>query len=134
MITRLFALACVLVAALLLQAPTATAHPHVWVTASAEILFAPDGSVIGVRHKWTFDEMYSAFATQDLQGKEKGKFTREELAPLAEVNMSSLKEYDYFTLSRADGQRLTYSDPKDFWLEYKDSLLTLYYTLPFAKP
>ena len=37
----------------------------------------------GVRHAWTFDDMFSTFATQGLASKEKGKFTREELAPLA---------------------------------------------------
>jgi hypothetical protein len=42
----------------------ADAHPHVWVTMTEELLYAPDGSVTGVRHAWTFDDMFSAFATQ----------------------------------------------------------------------
>ena len=35
----------------------------------------------------------------------KGQFTREELAPLAKVNVESLKEYDYFTYVTADGKK-----------------------------
>ena len=35
------------------------AHPHVWVTMTEELLYAPDGSVTGVRHAWTFDDMFS---------------------------------------------------------------------------
>jgi hypothetical protein len=38
--------------------------------------------------------MFSTFAIQGLESKEKGKFTREELAPLAKVNVESLKEYE----------------------------------------
>ena len=54
----------------------ASAHPHVWVTMKSEIVFAPDGSAVGVRHSWAFDDMYSAFATQGLEQKKKGEFTR----------------------------------------------------------
>ena len=42
---------------------TASAHPHVWVTVKSELVYAPDGSVTGVRHAWTFDDMFSVFAT-----------------------------------------------------------------------
>jgi hypothetical protein len=64
-----------------LAAGAAQAHPHVWVTMTEELLYAADGTVTGVRHAWTFDDMFSAFATQGLEQKTKGTFTREELAP-----------------------------------------------------
>jgi ABC-type uncharacterized transport system substrate-binding protein len=41
------------------------AHPHVWVTMKTELAYAPDGSVTAVQHAWTFDDMYSAFATEE---------------------------------------------------------------------
>src|ERR1700692_1553371 len=37
-------------------ASVAQAHPHVWITATSELIYAPDGSVTGVRHAWTFDD------------------------------------------------------------------------------
>ena len=83
----------------------AAAHPHVWVTMHTELAYAPDGSVTGVRHAWAFDDMFSAFATQGIESKDKGKFSREELAPLAKVNVELLKEYDYFTYVTADGKK-----------------------------
>ena len=52
-----------------IAAGPARAHPHVWVTTQSEILFAPDGSVTGVRHAWTFDDMFSVFATQGIESK-----------------------------------------------------------------
>ena len=114
---------------------SALAHPHVWVTMRTELLYAPDGSITGVRHHWAFDDMFSAFATQGLDAKEKGKFTREELAPLAKVNVESLKEYDYFTYATADGKKTPLTDPApDYWLDFNDSILTLNFTLPFKMP
>ena len=113
----------------------AQAHPHVWVTMKSEVLYSPDGKVTGVRHAWSFDDMFSAFATQGLDAKEKGKFSREELAPLAKVNIESLKEYDYFTYATADGVKMPMADPlPDYWLDYKDQVLTLNFTLPFKTP
>ena len=118
-----------------LAAASAHAHPHVWVTMTEELLYAPDGSVTGVRHAWTFDDMFSAFATQGIEQKTKGTFTRDELAPLAKVNVDSLKEYAYFTYAKVNGKRDqdAFADPVDYWLGYdqKDAVLTLHFTLPF---
>ena len=116
----------------------ADAHPHVWVTMTEELLYAPDGSVTGVRHAWTFDDMFSAFATQGIDHKTKDTFTRDELAPLAKVNVESLKEYAYFTYAKVNGKRDkdAFDEPVDYWLDYdpKDAVLTLHFTLPFKKP
>src|SRR4030081_1217318 len=104
MVARMIASLRVFIAALLTSAfaGLAHAHPHVWVTMHTELVYAPDGSITGIRHAWSFDDMLSTFATQGLESKEKGKFTREELAPLAKVNVESLKEYEYFTYATAD--------------------------------
>jgi ABC-type uncharacterized transport system substrate-binding protein len=127
------ALACVLAGT-----PRAEAHPHVWVTMTEELVYAPDGSVTGVRHAWTFDDMFSAYATQGLAQKTKGQFTREELAPLAKVNVESLKEYAYFTYAKVNGKRHrdAFVDPVDYYLDYdpKATVLTLHFTLPFKTP
>ena len=82
--------------------------------------------------------MFSAFATQGLEQKTKGTFTREELAPLAKVNVESLKEYAYFTYAKVDGKRQkdAFLDPIDYYLDYdpKETVLTLHFTLPFKTP
>jgi ABC-type uncharacterized transport system substrate-binding protein len=115
---------------------TASAHPHLWVTVRAELVFAPDGSVIGVRHAWTFDDS-SAFAIQGIEAKMKGEFTHEELAPLAKVNVASLKEYDYFTYAKAGGKKLEFVDPPPgYYLDFDktDTVLTLHFMLPLKQP
>jgi ABC-type uncharacterized transport system substrate-binding protein len=131
---RLCALVLSLIAGMVVAAAEANAHPHVWVTMKSEVVYAPDGSVVGVQHAWTFDDMFSAFATQGLESKKKGEFTREELKPLAEVNVTSLKEFDFFTYAKADGKKAVFTDPKDYYLEYKDNVLTLNFMLPLKTP
>ena len=119
----------------LLAGATASAHPHVWVTMESELLYAPDGSVKAVRHAWSFDDMFSAFATQGIDTKKRGQFTREELKPLAQTNVELLKEYDYFTYAKANGQAVEFDEPQaDYYLDYKNSVLTLHFTLPLKKP
>jgi ABC-type uncharacterized transport system substrate-binding protein len=119
----------------LVVAVPAWAHPHVWVTMRTELVYAPDGKITGIRHAWSFDDMFSTFATQGLESKEKGKFTREELAPLAKVNVESLKEFDYFTYATADGKKAELAEPApEYWLDYANEVLTLNFTLPFKKP
>jgi len=103
-----------------------------------ELLYAADGSLTGIRHAWTFDETFSAFATQGLAAKVKGRFTREELKPLAQTNIESLKEYRYFTYARIDGkkQKDAFGEPVDYWLDYnpKKTELTLHMTMPLKSP
>jgi ABC-type uncharacterized transport system substrate-binding protein len=112
---------------LLLSVHRAEAHPHVWVTFHSEVLYAADGAMTGIRHAWTFDDMFSAYALQGTSHARKGQYTRDELA---QTNVESLKEYDYFTYARADGKKLKFTDPVDYWLEYKNAALTLQFTLP----
>jgi ABC-type uncharacterized transport system substrate-binding protein len=120
--------------ALLAVVGAAQAHPHVWVTMTSELVYAPDGSITGVRHAWAFDDMFSAFAIQGIETKQKGVYTREDLAPLAQVNVDSLKDFDYFTVAKANGKKTEFEGPADYWLEYKNEVLILHFTLPFKAP
>jgi ABC-type uncharacterized transport system substrate-binding protein len=128
------ALALTVLLAALFGAPTAHAHPHVWVTAASELIYAADGSISGVRHAWTFDDMFSTYALQGMESKTKGVFTREELAPLAQTNVESLKEFGFFTFAKADGKKEKFLEPVDYFLEQKDGALVLHFTLPFKTP
>jgi ABC-type uncharacterized transport system substrate-binding protein len=115
----------------LLAATAAAAHPHVWVTIRSNFVFAADGTVSGVRHSWTFDEMFSAFASQGLDKDKDGNLSREELAELAQVNVTSLKEFNYFSVAKSGGKDVEFGEPVDYWLDAdKDNVLTLHFTLP----
>ncbi|WOH85205.1 DUF1007 family protein [Bradyrhizobium sp. BEA-2-5] len=124
----------VLAVSVVLCTAAAEAHPHVWIVAKSELIYAADGSITGVRHAWTFDDMFSAYAVQGLESKTKGAYTREELTPLAQTNVESLNEYAYFTFAKGDGKKQKFTEPVDYFLEYKDSALTLHFTLPVKTP
>jgi ABC-type uncharacterized transport system substrate-binding protein len=119
-----------------LAAGTATAHPHVWVTMKSELIYAPDGSITGIRDDWTFDDMFSAFAIQGLELQQSGELTRDQLKPLAEDNVTSLKDFGYFTFAKANGKKVEFKEPVDYYVDYnaKESVLTLHFTLPFSTP
>jgi ABC-type uncharacterized transport system substrate-binding protein len=128
-----FGFASLTIAAALAAAPAA-AHPHVWVAVRSEVLFTDDGKIKGVRHAWTFDEMYSAFALQGL-GKDGKPPSREELAPLAKTNAESLAEFDYFTFAKYQNAKTAFAPPEDIWLEADDKrIVTMHFTLPLEKP
>jgi len=114
---------------LLLSGGIAAAHPHVFVDARTDILYDGEGRMTGVRHDWTFDDMFSSFAVDGLQ-KTDGGYTRDTLAPLAKVNVESLAEFAYFTVGKANGKKLEFTDPTDYWLSFADGRLTLHFTLP----
>jgi ABC-type uncharacterized transport system substrate-binding protein len=127
-------LGLLLAGVLVFGAGRAQAHPHVWIVASSQVIYAADGSMSGVRHAWTFDDMFSTYALQGIETKVKGVYSREELAPLAQTNVESLKEFDFFTFAKADGKKEKFQEPVDYFLEYKDAALTLHFTLPLKAP
>jgi ABC-type uncharacterized transport system substrate-binding protein len=133
-LTRRLLSLLLLAGALAFGAGAAQAHPHVWITSTSELIYAADGSLTGVRHAWTFDDMFSTYAVQGLETKAKGVYSREELAPLAQINVESLKEFGFFTFAKADGKKEKFEEPVDYYLDYKDSLLTLHFTLPLKTP
>ncbi|ODA66234.1 hypothetical protein A7A08_02881 [Methyloligella halotolerans] len=114
-----------------LMLPTAaSAHPHVWASVQSELVFDKDGKLEAIRHRWTFDQFYSAMAIQGLDTDGDGKYSAEELKPLAEINVQSLNEYDYFTFVSLKGDAVPLSDPIDYWVEEKDGIVVLNFTLP----
>lgn len=110
MLTPILTVCCISAAA------PALAHPHVWVSVEATVLF-DNGAITGLQQRWTFDEFYSAQAGEGLDQNRDGNLDRSELAELAKVNMEGLKEFDYFTEVRLAGRAIEFDAPKDVVLE-----------------
>jgi ABC-type uncharacterized transport system substrate-binding protein len=131
--SHLFAVLAVAASLLAALAGGARAHPHVWITFEATVLY-DNGKITGLRHKWTFDEFYAAMAIDGLDKNNDGVYDREELAELAKVNIDGLKEFAYFTYPALGGKDVKLGDARDYYLEYKDKALSLYLTVPFTEP
>ena len=118
----------------ILATTPALAHPHVWVEAQEKVLFDKAGKVDGIRNTWVFDELYSAFAVQGLE-KDGKLATPKDLAPLAETNVTSLAEFDYFTYAKIGGVKVKFGKPIDYSLEERaDKRVVLHFTLPLPEP
>jgi len=111
----------------------AQAHPHVWIKMEATLLYQ-GGAFVGLAHKWSFDELYTAMAIEGLDQNKDGKYDRTELAELAKVNVDALKDFNYFTFPALAGQVLKLGEARDYWLEHKDGILSLHFTVPFENP
>ncbi len=120
---------------LVLATAPASAHPHVFVTMQTEVVYDGAKNLTGFKQKWTFDELYSSFAVQGLDKDGDGKYSREELQPLADVNVQSLSEFGYFTFPKLAEEKLEIQQPKDYWIEVNaDGTVTLYFTSLLVKP
>lgn len=128
-ITSLTARLAATCAVIAIAAAPAAAHPHVWVDVKSTVVYE-DGRITGFKYSWTFDEGYSTMAIEGLDKNGDGTYDRDELAELAQVNVDGLKEFDYFTHAKLDETALKIDTPKDYWLEHKDGILTLHFTLP----
>lgn len=131
--TRRFGAIILSIMGFLTLSASAWAHPHVSVTARAELLFQ-NGQVIAVRHAWTFDKLYSAFITQGLDQDGDGALSTAEMHALAKENTESLVDFDYFTVIKANGVKQTFGEPRDYAMSHVDGEVTLTYLLPLKKP
>jgi ABC-type uncharacterized transport system substrate-binding protein len=111
-----------------------SAHPHVWVSVTSTVLYE-NGAITGLQEAWTFDEFYTAQAIEGLDKNGDGKYDREELAELTQVNIDGLKEFGYFTYAKLGNADRKFKAPENYWLEHTDKgILTLHFTLPLEQP
>ena len=130
LIRTLVAMASVLA---IVSAP-ASAHPHVWVNVEATVVY-DNGKIVGIRNKWSFDEMYSAMAITGLDTNNDGVYSREELADLAKVNMEGLEELGYYTFAKLGKADLKFTKSTEYFHEVdKEGLLSLTFVLPLTEP
>lgn len=123
-----------LLPAALAAATPALAHPHVWIATRAEFEYGPDGALRAVRHAWTFDPTYSAFALQGLGQSTSGPVNPAALAALARDNADNLAEQGYFTLLKINGRKQDLGTATDPAMTVADGQITLRFTLPLKTP
>ncbi|MDH7799290.1 MULTISPECIES: DUF1007 family protein [unclassified Beijerinckia] len=131
---RLWATGFLAIGTVLALAGSASAHPHVFVIVKSVVVFGQDGKIAAIRHSWTFDDMYSAFATQGL-GPDPAKLAS-DLKELAKVNVEQLEEASFFTFLRVGGKKQSdFSPATDYSISLdKDKIVTLSFTVPLKHP
>ena len=112
----------------------AQAHPHVWIEMQSDVVFTDDGLIKGVDLEWTFDDAYTQMALDGLDVDGDGLYSQDELAPLTKENIESLKDYEYFTVMRANGEQQKIGEVTDYGQIWSNNKLTLHFQVPLVKP
>jgi ABC-type uncharacterized transport system substrate-binding protein len=112
----------------------AGAHPHVWVEMRSDIVFNDRGLISAINLMWTFDDAYAQMALDGLDTNGDGVYSQDEIAPLTEENMASLKDYDYFTVVRFNGRKQPFAAVTEFGQIYSADKLELHFQVPLAAP
>jgi ABC-type uncharacterized transport system substrate-binding protein len=110
------------------------AHPHVWIGMQSDVMFTDDGLIKGIDLEWTFDDGYTQMALDGLDVDGDGTFSQNELAPLTKENIESLKDYEYFTVMRVNGEQQKIGEVTDFGQIWSNNKLTLHFQVPLEKP
>ncbi|MGP1394973.1 MAG: DUF1007 family protein [Inquilinaceae bacterium] len=110
------------------------AHPHVWIDIQADILFDDDGRVAALGQRWLFDEFYTAFVTEGLDGDGDGAPDAEPLDALLRDTMTNLRDYDFFSRVERGAETLDFGDISDMAVSVRDGRLEMAFTLPLATP
>jgi ABC-type uncharacterized transport system substrate-binding protein len=114
----------------------AFAHPHVWIDMKTDLAFDDAKKLEALTITWSFDEFYSAFAVQDFKKRPDGTYDPADLAKLVDVNLTNLKDWNYFTEVTQNGKPLKLGLAARGASSYdaKTGMLTMAFTVPLATP
>ncbi len=134
MISRCLIAAAAFAACLTGTALPAMAHPHVWVEMRSDLVFNDQGLISAVNLMWTFDDAYAQMALDGLDANGDGVYSQDEIAPLTQENMTSLKDYDYFAVVRINGEKQPFAPVTEFGQIWSNDKLELHFQVPLKTP
>ncbi len=110
--------------ALLAPVPVA-AHPHIFVEAGIEVIFAPDGTPQAVRISWAYDPLFSMLLVSDLglDPDFDSVLTDAEMTELQGFDMNWIEGYHGDTHLTQAGQTLALGGPADWTSDFRDGRL-----------
>lgn len=119
--------------ALLVAAPPAAAHPHIWIEASAQLQLT-QGAVRAIEVTWVFDDLYSYAVAADFDRDGDGRLDAAELQELAELSRQNLADYGFFTHLRIAGEHRSPRQVKDFRATVEEERIVYRFTVPLDPP
>jgi ABC-type uncharacterized transport system substrate-binding protein len=109
----------------------AMAHPHVFIRHTMTLIFGTD-DIVGVRMRWTFDEMYSSMIMSDYTKRKDGRLTPEDVKAIEKGNFANLANFGFFVDVRINDQPIRVTSVKDFDAQYKANRMIFEFTVPLA--
>ena len=111
----------------------AAAHPHVWIVASATLMFEGD-RIVAIRQEWLFDEIFSGNIIHDFDRNKDGKFDAKEIREVEVNAFGNLGEYDFFTRITAGGTKAKFKTARAFSVERLGKRVVYRFTLDLPEP
>lgn len=111
----------------------ATAHPHIWIMASATFVFE-GGKLAEVRHRWVFDDLFSSYLLTEFNGGQTDLISEEARVALRDNAFSNLRELQYFTYLRHGESPLALDEAKNFKAFLDKGSLVYDFTLALHEP
>lgn len=112
----------------------ANAHPHVWIDMQSDVVFNDQGLIQAVNLSWTFDDAYAQMALDGLDANGDGVYSQSELDPLTKENIASLKDYEFFTVMRFNGEKQPLGEVTEYGQIWSGSKLQLHFQVPLQTP
>lgn len=109
-------------------------HPHNWIDLRIEARFDNDGRVTGLYQKWLFDDYYSVFITEGMDGDGDGKPDQSQLEGLRKTIFGNLDDFNFFTHIEQEGQKVPCSPVSQGAIRMRSHRLEISFFLPFESP
>jgi ABC-type uncharacterized transport system substrate-binding protein len=120
-------------AAVALLAPGTIAHPHVWVTAAANLKFEA-GKLTRVGMRWQFDAFFSQVLTGDFDKNQDGAFDADETKAMFDQVFTSLKDFGFFTHVRVGDAEVPFDHAENFTTAVDKGDLVYMFDLVLEQP
>ena len=116
-----------------LSTGSATAHPHVWIDSEATMEFKK-GRLTAVHMRWSFDDLFSSFVLGEFDKNKDKKLDKAESAEVQKNAFSNLKNFNYFTHLRVDGEKVKIMAVRNFKPSVEDGKVVYRFTVDLPQP
>ena len=100
----------------------------------SDVVFNDAGLIKGVNLEWAFDDGYTQMALDGLDTNGDSVYSLDELAELTSENIASLKDYEFFTVMRSNGEKQAIGEVTEYGQIWSNEKLSLYFHVPLKTP
>jgi ABC-type uncharacterized transport system substrate-binding protein len=126
--------AVLFLAAMLLPAGRAEAHPHVFADARMEIVGDAAGQLVSVRNIWRMDELFSSSVVVDFDKNANGVLDDDELQAVGDTVKESIAEWSFYTFVVVADKPVAMKPPESIRALYQDDQLLLFFEMKAGEP
>lgn len=133
-IAHIAVLALLVASTLLATSTRASAHPHIWIDANAEMIFEKD-KLTAIKMHWIFDDLFSMTLIDEFDKNYDTRFFGDENTTLHDNAFVALADVSWLTHVRQNETLLPFSETRDFKADITDDRRVTYdFTLVLNEP